>query len=126
MDAGRHPLIEVITNAEVVGCEGEAGEFKVRVRKNPRFVHEELCVAFIRQYHTDLFPRLLEDTSFNRWRRVLMRMTDAIRRCLTATLSDPEDWVRVVDSAPIPLYTYTWRQLSPVDHRCAGGAPSNP
>jgi heterodisulfide reductase subunit A-like polyferredoxin len=45
MDAGRHPLIEVITNAEVVGCEGTAGEFRVRVRKNPRFVREDLCVA---------------------------------------------------------------------------------
>jgi heterodisulfide reductase subunit A len=45
MDAGRHPLIEVITNAEVVGCEGEPGEFKVRVRKNPRFVREDRCVA---------------------------------------------------------------------------------
>jgi heterodisulfide reductase subunit A-like polyferredoxin len=45
MDAGRHPLIEVITNAEVVGCEGQAGDFRVRVRKNPRFVHEDLCVA---------------------------------------------------------------------------------
>ena len=45
MDAGRHPLIEVITNAEVVGCEGQAGDFRVRVRKNPRFVHEDICVA---------------------------------------------------------------------------------
>jgi heterodisulfide reductase subunit A-like polyferredoxin len=45
MDAGRHPLIEVITNAEVVGCEGQAGDFRVRVRKNPRFVREDLCVA---------------------------------------------------------------------------------
>jgi heterodisulfide reductase subunit A2 len=45
MDAGRHPLIEVITNAEVVGCEGETGEFTVRVRKNPRFVREDRCVA---------------------------------------------------------------------------------
>jgi heterodisulfide reductase subunit A len=44
MDAGRHPLIEVITNAEVIGCEGDAGDFRVRVRKNPRFVSEE-CVA---------------------------------------------------------------------------------
>jgi hypothetical protein len=92
------------------------------------FLHgnEELCLAFIRQYHTDLFPRLLGDTSFNRWRRVLMRMTDAIRRYLTATLIDPEDRVRVVDSAPIPLYTYTWRQSGPVDHRCADGDQSNP
>jgi heterodisulfide reductase subunit A-like polyferredoxin len=45
MDAGRHPLIEVITNAEVVGCEGQAGDFCVRVRKNPRFIHEDICVA---------------------------------------------------------------------------------
>jgi len=45
MDAGRHPLIEVMSNAEVVGCEGEPGDFRVRVRKNPRYVREDLCVA---------------------------------------------------------------------------------
>jgi heterodisulfide reductase subunit A len=45
MDAGRHPLIEVLTNAEVVACEGSAGNFRVRVRKNPRYVREDLCVA---------------------------------------------------------------------------------
>jgi heterodisulfide reductase subunit A len=45
MDAGRHPNIELLTNAEVVGCEGEPGDFKVRIRKNPRYVREDLCVA---------------------------------------------------------------------------------
>jgi heterodisulfide reductase subunit A len=45
MDAGRHPLIELITNAEVVGCEGEPGNFHVRVRKHPRYVREDLCTA---------------------------------------------------------------------------------
>ena len=45
MDAGRHPLIEVISNAEVVGCEGSPGDFRVRVRKNPRYVREDVCVA---------------------------------------------------------------------------------
>ena len=45
MDAGRHPLIEVLTNAEVIGCEGEPGRFRVRVRKNPRYVREDRCVA---------------------------------------------------------------------------------
>ncbi|MGD8441049.1 MAG: FAD-dependent oxidoreductase [Holophagae bacterium] len=44
MDAGRHPLIEVITNAEVTGCEGEPGEYTVTVRTNPRYVTDE-CVA---------------------------------------------------------------------------------
>jgi len=45
MDAGRHPLIEVISNAEVIGCEGEPGDFTVTVRKHPRFVNEDTCVA---------------------------------------------------------------------------------
>jgi heterodisulfide reductase subunit A len=45
MDAGRHPLIDMITNAEVIGCEGEPGNFHVRVRKEPRFVREDKCVA---------------------------------------------------------------------------------
>ena len=45
MDAGRHPLIETVTNAEVIGCEGEPGDFKVRVRKYPRFVRDDRCVA---------------------------------------------------------------------------------
>ncbi len=45
MDAGRHPLIEVMTNAEVVGCEGEPGRFRARVRKNPRYVREDRCVT---------------------------------------------------------------------------------
>ena len=45
MDAGRHPLIDVVTNAEVVGCEGTPGEFRVRVRRHPRFVREDRCVA---------------------------------------------------------------------------------
>jgi heterodisulfide reductase subunit A len=45
MDAGRHPLIDVVTNAEVIGCEGKPGDFRVRIRKNPRYVREDRCVA---------------------------------------------------------------------------------
>jgi len=45
MDAGRHPLIEVITNAEVIGCAGGPGDFRVKIRKNPRYVDEVKCVA---------------------------------------------------------------------------------
>ncbi|MBI4660004.1 MAG: CoB--CoM heterodisulfide reductase iron-sulfur subunit A family protein [Verrucomicrobia bacterium] len=45
MDAGRHPLIEVMTNTELVGLEGKAGEFRARLRKNPRYVREDRCVA---------------------------------------------------------------------------------
>ncbi len=45
MDAGRHPLIDVITLAEVVACEGEPGDFHVRIYRSPRFVREDRCVA---------------------------------------------------------------------------------
>jgi heterodisulfide reductase subunit A len=34
-----------VTNAEVVGCEGEPGDFRVTVRRHPRYVDEEKCVA---------------------------------------------------------------------------------
>jgi heterodisulfide reductase subunit A len=45
MDAGRHPFIELLTNAEVVGCEGEPGNLRVRVRKHPRYVRLDACTA---------------------------------------------------------------------------------
>jgi len=45
MDAGRHPLIEVITNGEVLSCEGGPGDFRVRLVRHPRYVREDLCVA---------------------------------------------------------------------------------
>ncbi|MFH1572612.1 MAG: FAD-dependent oxidoreductase [Acidobacteriota bacterium] len=35
----------MITNAEVVGCDGDPGDFRVRIRKHPRYVREDLCVA---------------------------------------------------------------------------------
>ena len=45
MDAGQHPLINLVTNAEVVACEGESGSFRVTIRKHPRFIREDSCVA---------------------------------------------------------------------------------
>ena len=68
--------------------------------------HEELCLSFIRQYHRDLFPHLIDDTRFNRRRRALVGLTEAMRRMYTTWLIAPDDPVRVVDSAPIPVCTY--------------------
>jgi heterodisulfide reductase subunit A len=45
MDAGRHPRITVHTLSEVVGLEGRAGDFQARVRHQPRYVSEDLCVG---------------------------------------------------------------------------------
>jgi len=68
--------------------------------------HEELCLSFIRQYHRDLFPHLVDDTRFNRRRRALVGITEAVRRMYTTWLMAPDDPVRGVDSAPIPGCTY--------------------
>ena len=40
---GRHPNINLITNGEVTGLSGEAGNFEVKVRKRSRYINEEKC-----------------------------------------------------------------------------------
>jgi heterodisulfide reductase subunit A-like polyferredoxin len=45
IEVGKHLNIEIITNAEVESLEGEAGNFRVRVRKQPRFIDLEKCNA---------------------------------------------------------------------------------
>jgi heterodisulfide reductase subunit A len=43
MDVSRHENILIHTCTEVIGIEGEVGHFRVKIRKNPRYVDEELC-----------------------------------------------------------------------------------
>ena len=43
VDVFRHPNIRVYTCSEIEKVEGEAGDFKVRIRKNPRYIREDLC-----------------------------------------------------------------------------------
>jgi len=69
--------------------------------------HEEVGYAFIGQYLRNLFPRLLDLDRFNQRRRALIGVMEAIRRELCQKLIDPTDPVRLVDSAPITLMTYT-------------------
>ena len=45
VDCGRHPNIEIITNAELGKVVGKAGNFKVEVKKNPRYVDEDKCTG---------------------------------------------------------------------------------
>ncbi|MEM2319985.1 MAG: CoB--CoM heterodisulfide reductase iron-sulfur subunit A family protein [Candidatus Bathyarchaeia archaeon] len=41
--AGRHPNITLITNSEVLGLSGEAGNFEVKIRKRSRYINEDKC-----------------------------------------------------------------------------------
>jgi len=45
MDAGRHPLIKILTLSELTRLEGTAGNFIATVRRHPRYVDETLCTA---------------------------------------------------------------------------------
>ena len=45
VDVGRHPNIEIISYADLISVSGYIGNFKVRVRKNPRYVIEEKCTG---------------------------------------------------------------------------------
>jgi len=45
VDVARHPNIEIISYAELLSVEGYVGNFKVRIRKKPRYVIEERCTG---------------------------------------------------------------------------------
>ncbi len=45
LEANRHPNIEILTYSEVVKVDGYIGNFKVQVKRNPRFVIESKCTG---------------------------------------------------------------------------------
>jgi hypothetical protein len=69
--------------------------------------HEEVGYAFVRQYLRLLFPHLLDLDRFNARRRDLVGLIEAIRCDLRDQVLDRSDPIRLVDSAPVTLMTYT-------------------
>lgn len=45
VDVGRHPNIEIIAYADLLSVSGYIGNFKVKIRKNPRYVIAENCTG---------------------------------------------------------------------------------
>jgi heterodisulfide reductase subunit A len=45
VDCGRHPNIEILANSDLVKVDGYVGNFKVKIRKNPRYVIDERCTG---------------------------------------------------------------------------------
>jgi heterodisulfide reductase subunit A len=45
VDVGRHPNIKIISFADILKVDGYLGNFKVKIRKNPRYVIEEKCTG---------------------------------------------------------------------------------
>jgi len=69
--------------------------------------HEEVGYAFVRQYLRALFPLALDLDRFNARRRDLLGLIEAIRCELRDLLLDHSDPIRLVDSAPVTVMTYT-------------------
>ena len=45
VDVGRHPNIEIMSYADVLKVDGYVGNFRVKIRKNPRYVIAENCTG---------------------------------------------------------------------------------
>jgi len=45
VDVGRHPNIQIISNADLLNVSGYVGNFKVKIRKNPRYVIADKCTG---------------------------------------------------------------------------------
>ncbi len=45
LDVGRHPNIELLAYSEIESVEGQAGDFKVKVRRKTRYVEEDKCTG---------------------------------------------------------------------------------
>jgi hypothetical protein len=69
--------------------------------------HEELGYAFVGQFLRGMFPMLLDLDRFNERRRRLVGVIESIRRDLRDQQLNRADKVRLVDSAPVTLMTYS-------------------
>lgn len=69
--------------------------------------NEKLGYAFVWQYMSDMFPKLIDLDRFNARRRGLIGLLEAICCDLRDQKLDRADPVRLVDSAPVTVNTYT-------------------
>ena len=69
--------------------------------------HEEVGYSFVSQFLLEMFPDLIDLDRFNLRRRELVGVIESIRRGRRNQKIDPKNPVRLVDSAPITLMTYT-------------------
>ena len=60
-----HPNIELLTYSEVEKVEGYIGSFEITIKKNPRFIKEDVCVGCF-DICRDVCPIDVEDTFFPR------------------------------------------------------------
>jgi len=62
-----------------------------------------LSRPYVKKNLTNLFPRMCERSRFNRTRRNLVKVIEAIRFRLNAYMDRPDDEIRIIDSFPLPV-----------------------
>ena len=65
MDAGRHPNITLLTLTEVAGVSGYVGNYRVTLRKKPRYIREDLCVGCLQCIEACVFKKPRFPDEFN-------------------------------------------------------------
>jgi len=60
-----HPNITLWTYSEVAGVEGYVGNFKVRVKRKPRYINEDQCVGCLECIEACVFKKGKVDDEFN-------------------------------------------------------------
>ena len=60
-----HPGIRLLTYSEVMDVQGSAGRFKVKVRRRPRYVREDLCVGCLQCIEACVFKSLKIPNEFD-------------------------------------------------------------
>ncbi len=45
VETGRHPNIELLTDSEVLDIDGDVGDYRVQVRRQPRYVDVDVCIG---------------------------------------------------------------------------------
>jgi len=69
VDVARHPNVELLTYSEVVNVDGYVGNFKVKVKKKPRYIDLEKCTGCadcIEQCPVQYQPQVVEVPSIKR------------------------------------------------------------
>lgn len=60
-----HPRIKLLTYSEVDNVQGSAGRFKVRIRRRPRYIREDLCVGCLQCVEACVFKALKIPNEFD-------------------------------------------------------------
>ncbi|MBI2848947.1 MAG: CoB--CoM heterodisulfide reductase iron-sulfur subunit A family protein [Chloroflexi bacterium] len=89
VECGRHPNIEIITNAQLTALTGEAGDFTATVLRRPPYVNHDLCTGCGACFEACVYKRAISEFNEGLGKRTAIYMPYPQAVPLVATI-DPE------------------------------------